>query len=297
MRTTRLIALAVASVALSMPPASAGAQTLDKIASADKIVVSYREAAVPFSYVLGTRKAVGFSAEITEAIVDDVRKTLKRPYLPVEYIPVTGQTRIPMLVEGKYDLECGSTTNNVARGRDVAFSVNFFYTGTRVLVKKSSSIRGYADLAGKTVAVPAGSTNEKVVEKYAAARNLQLRLVAGKDYGEAFQLLASDQAAALALDDVLLFGLRANAPDPNAYEVVGEALQVEPYACMLRRNDPEFKKLVDGTIVRLMKTGEFARIYAKWFEAPIPPRGINLRMPMSDALKANLKAHSDQPEP
>lgn len=274
----------------------AEAQTLDKIAASNRITVSYRESAVPFSYALSPRKAVGFSVDLTEAIVDDVRKKVKRPYLEVVYIPVTGQNRIPLLVNGTYDLECGSTTNNAARGKEVAFAISHFYAGTRLLTKSASGIRNYGDLAGRTVAVPAGSTNEKVLRKYAADNRIDLQVVTGKDYGEALQLLESDRAAALALDDILLFGMRAKAADPNALAVVGDTLQVEPFGCMLRKDDPEFKKVVDGAITRLMKSGEFARLYGKWFESPIPPTGIALNMPMSARLKANLKERSDRPE-
>lgn len=279
---------------LSAPVAEA--QTLDKIAASNRITVSYRESAVPFSYALSPRKAVGFSVDLTEAIVDDVRKKVKRPYLEVVYIPVTGQNRIPLLVNGTYDLECGSTTNNAARGKEVAFAISHFYAGTRLLTKSASGIRSYGDLAGRTVAVPAGSTNEKVLRKYAADNRIDLQVVTGKDYDEALQLLESDRAAALALDDILLFGMRAKAADPNALAVVGDTLQVEPFGCMLRKDDPEFKKVVDGAITRLMKSGEFARLYGKWFESPIPPTGIALNMPMSARLKANLKERSDRPE-
>lgn len=282
-------------VAVSALPPSVGAQTLDSIAARNKITVSYREAAVPFSYALSPTRAVGFSVDLTDAIVDDVRAKLKRPNLEVARIPVTGQNRIPLLVNGTYDLECGSTTNTAARGKEVAFAISHFFTGTRLLAKTSSNIKSYADLAKKPVATAAGSTNEKILRKYSADNNLDIQIVLGRDYGEALQLLEDDRAVALALDDVLLFGLRANSRDPATLEVVGETLQVEPYGCMVRKDDPEFKKLVDGTIARLMKSGEFARLYGKWFESPIPPKGVVLGMPMSRQLKDNLKALSDKP--
>lgn len=286
----------IAFAVLAIPSLSAGAQTLEKVAASNKITVSYREAAVPFSYALSPTKAVGFSVDLTEAIIDDVRKAVKRPYLEVVYIPVTGQTRIPLLVNGTYDLECGSTTNNAARGKEVSFAISHFYAGTRLLTKRDAAIRSYADLDKKVVASTAGSTNEKVLRKYAEDRNINMQITLGKDYGESFQLLESGKASALALDDILLFGMRANAADPNLYEVVGDPLQVEPYGCMVRKDDPAFKRLVDGTITRLMKSGEFVRLYRKWFESPIPPRGVTLNMPMSDRLKANMKALSDKPE-
>ncbi|MEO6016737.1 MAG: transporter substrate-binding domain-containing protein [Polaromonas sp.] len=274
---------------------TAGAQTLKKIADSNKITVSYREASVPFSYLIGSKTAVGFSAELTDAIVDDVRKKLKKPNLEVAYMPVTSQNRIPLLVNGTYDVECGSTTNNSARGKDVAFAINHFYTGTRLLVKKGSGIKNYADLAKKTVASTTGTTNAQVIRKYSADKKLDMQLILGKDHDDSLLLVESDRAVAFAMDDILLFGLKANSKNPDALEVVGDSLQVEPYACMVRKDDPEFKKLVDGTITRLIKSGEFARLYTKWFTSPIPPKGVNLNLPMSEDLKANLKALSDKP--
>ena len=295
MKVANLMTVAFLAAGLVTLPFSVSAQTLKKIADSDKITVSYREGSVPFSYLLSPTKAVGFSVDLTEAIVDDVRKKLKRPNIEVVYMPVTGQNRIPLLVDGTYDLECGSTTNNSARGKEVSFSINYFYTGTRLLTKKTFGIKNYADLATKKVASAAGSTNEKVLRKYSADHNLDIQVILGKDYGDGLLLVENDNAAALALDDVLLFGLRANSKNPDLLEVVGDTLQVEPYGCMVRKGDPEFKKLVDGTIIRLMKSGEFTRLYTKWFESPIPPKGVILNMPMSEQLKANLKAHSDKP--
>ncbi|ABE43930.1 transporter substrate-binding domain-containing protein [Polaromonas sp. JS666] len=275
--------------------ATASAQTLKKVADSNKITVSYREASVPFSYLIGSTKAVGFSVELTEAIIDDVRKKVKKPNLEVAYMPVTSQNRIPLLVNGTYDLECGSTTNNSARGKDVAFSINMFYTGTRLLTKKTSGVKNYADLTKKTVASTTGTTNAQVIRKYNTEKNLDMQLILGKDHDDSLLLVESDRAMAFAMDDILLFGLMANSKNPAALQVVGDSLQVEPYACMLRKDDPEFKKLVDGTITRLMKSGEFTKLYAKWFESPMPPKGTNLGLPMSQQLKDNLKAMSDKP--
>ena len=272
-----------------------GAQTLKKVSDANKITVAYREASVPFSYLIGSSKAIGFSVELTEAIVDDVRKATKKPTLAVAYMAVTSQNRIPLMVNGTIDLECGSTTNNSTRAKDVTFSTNFFYTGTRLLTKKDSGIKSYADLANKVVASTTGTTNAQVIRKYSADKKLDMQLILGKDHDDSLLLVETDRAKAFAMDDILLFGLRANSKNPAALEVVGESLQVEPYACFLRRDDPEFKKLVDGSINRMMKSGEFAKLYEKWFTQPIPPKGVNLGLPMSDELKANLKATSDQP--
>lgn len=274
---------------------TAGAQTLKKVADSNKITVAYRESSVPFSYLIGSTKAVGFSVELTEAIVDDVRKKIKKPNLEVAYMPVTSQNRIPLLVNGTYDLECGSTTNNSTRGKDVAFAINHFYTGTRLLVKKSSGVKNYADLAKKTVASTTGTTNAQVIRKYNADQKLDMQIILGKDHDDSVLLVENDRAVAFAMDDILLFGLMANSKNPGSLEVVGDALQVEPYSCMLRKDDPEFKKLVDGTITRLMNSGEFTKLYDKWFMSPIPPKGVNLGLPMSPELKANLKTPVDKP--
>ena len=274
---------------------TANAQTLKKIADSNKITVSYREASVPFSYLIGSTKSVGFSVELTEAIIDDVRKKVKKPNLEVAYMPVTSQNRIPLLVNGTYDLECGSTTNNSIRAKDVTFAINHFYTGTRLLAKKTSGIKNYADLAKKTVVSTTGTTNAQVIRKYNTDKKLDMQIVLGKDHDDSLLLVENDRAVAFAMDDILLFGLMANSKNPASLEVVGDALQVEPYACMVRKDDPEFKKLVDGTITRLVKSGEFAKLYDKWFMSPIPPKGVNLNLPMAAELKDNLKALSDKP--
>lgn len=274
---------------------TASAQTLQKVADANKITVSYREASVPFSYLIGSKTAIGFSVELTEAVIDDVRKKIKKPNLEVNYMAVTSQNRIPLMVNGTIDLECGSTTNNSTRAKDVTFSTNIFYTGTRLLTKKDSGIKNYADLAGKTVASTTGTTNAQVIRKYSADKKLDMQIVLGKDHDDSLLLVENDRVKAFAMDDILLFGLRANSKNPAALEVVGDSIQVEPYACFMRKDDPEFKKLVDGTLARLIKSGEFNRLYTKWFMSPIPPKGVNLNLPMSAELKDNLKAMSDKP--
>jgi ABC-type amino acid transport substrate-binding protein len=295
MKHLNTIAIALLGAGLCTVASTAEAQTLKKISDSNKITVSYRESSVPFSYLISPNKAVGFAVDLTDAIVDDVRTTLKKPNLEVAYIPVTGQNRIPLLINGTYDLECGSTTNNSARGKEVSFAISHFFTGTRLLSKKTSGISNYANLANKTVTTTAGSTNEKVLRKYSDDNKLGMQIVLGKDYGDSLRLVEDDSAVAFAMDDILLFGLMANSKNPDSLEVVGDTLQVEPYGCMLRKDDTEFKRLVDGTITRLMMSGEFGKLYAKWFQSPIPPRGTVLNMPMSEQLKANMKALSDQP--
>jgi len=292
MKLSTLMTAALLTAGLT---SAASAQTLQKITDSNKITVSYRESSVPFSYLVSSTKAVGFSVELTEAIIEDVRKKIKKPNLEVAYMPVTSQNRIPLLVNGTYDLECGSTTNNSARGKDVTFAVSHFYTGTRLLTKKSSGIKNYADLAKKTVSSTTGTTNAQVIRKYSADKNLDMQLILGKDHDDSLLLVETDRAVAFAMDDILLFGLMANSKNPAALEVVGDSLQVEPYGCMLRKDDPEFKTLVDGTLTRLMKSGEFSKLYDKWFMSPIPPKGVNLNLPMSEQLKANLNTPSDKP--
>jgi glutamate/aspartate transport system substrate-binding protein len=275
--------------------ATASAQTLKKVTDNNKITVAYRESSIPFSYLIGQSKAVGFSVDLTDAIVEDVRKATKKPNLEVAFLSVTSQNRIPLLMNGSVDLECGSTTNNSTRGKDVAFAINHFYTGTRLLTKTNSGVQNYADLAGKTVASTTGTTNALVIRKYNADKNLDMKILLGKDHDDSLLLVEGDRALAFAMDDILLFGLRANSKNPSALNVVGDSLQVEPYACMMRKDDPEFKAVVDGAITRLMKSGEFSKMYAKWFEAPIAPKGVNLNLPMSQQLKDNILALSDKP--
>jgi len=275
--------------------ASAHADTLSKVTESNKITVAYRESSVPFSYLAGAGSAVGFSADLTAAIVDAVKKKVNKPGLEVASMPVTSQNRIPLLVNGTIDLECGSTTNNATRGQDVAFAINHFYTGTRLLVKKSSNIKNYADLAGKTVASTTGTTNAQVIRKYNTDHSLGMNIVLGKDHDDSLLMVEGGRAVAFAMDDILLFGLKANSKEPASLDVVGDSLQVEPYACMLRKDDPAFKALVDGVISAMMKSGEFEKLYTKWFMSPIPPKNINLNLPMSAQLKENLKALSDKP--
>jgi len=287
--------MAAAAVVLLTATGVQAADTLAKIAESGKITLAYRESSVPFSYLDGPNKPIGFSVELSNAVVEAVKKKLNKPSLQVQLMPVTSQNRIPLITNGTVDLECGSTTNNSARGKDVAFAVNHFYTGTRLLVKKSSKIKDYADLAKKTVASTTGTTNALVMRKYNTEKNLDMDIVLGKDHADAFLLVESDRAMAFAMDDILLYGLIANAKNPAEFEVVGEALQVEPYACMLAKDDKEFKKLVDDTFVGLMKSGEFEKMYTKWFLQPIPPKNVPLNLPMSPQLRDNIKSPSDKP--
>jgi ABC-type amino acid transport substrate-binding protein len=290
----KLSALMVSTL-LALAGGAQAADTLTKVAESGKITLAYRESSAPFSYLDGPGKPIGIAVDLSNAVADAVKKKLNKPNLQIEWMPVTSQNRIPLVTNGTVDLECGSTTNNTARGKDVAFAINHFYTGTRLLVKKSSKIKNYADLAKKTVATTTGTTNFQVIRKYSQDKNLDFDIVLGKDHSDSFLLVDTDRALAFAMDDILLFGLIANAKNPADFEVVGDALQVEPYACMLRKDDPDFKQLVDGVIINLMKTGEFEKLYNKWFLGPIPPKGTALGLPMSQQLRDNIKSPSDKP--
>lgn len=274
---------------------AASADTLKKIADSGKITLAYRESSVPFSYLSGPGAPVGFSVDISNALVDAVKKRLNNPALKVELQAVTSQNRIPLLTNGTIDLECGSTTNNTARAKDVQFAINYFYTGTRLLTKKASGVKNYADLAKKKVASTSGTTNAQVIRKYNRDQNLDMEIVLGKDHDDALLLVDSGRAEAFAMDDILLFGLMGNTRNPAEWAVVGDSLQVEPYACMLRKDDPQFQALVNGVIGGMMKSGDFEKLYNKWFMSPVPPRGQNLNLAMSKELRENLVAQSDKP--
>jgi len=274
--------------------AVAQADTLAKVRDSGRITLAYRESSVPFSY-LENGKPIGMMVEISQAVAEAVKKALNKPDLKVMWQAVTSQNRIPLLANGTIDLECGSTTNNTVRAKEVGFAINHFYTGTRLLVKKSSGIRDYADLKGKTVAITTGTTNLQVLRKANAEQNWGLNIVMAKDHADGFLLVENDRAAAFGMDDILLYGLIANAKNPQDFQVVAQPLQVEPYACMLRKDDPQFKQLVDGVIGDMMKSGAFARLYDKWFMQPIPPKGAALGLAMSEQLQRNLQELSDKP--
>lgn len=274
---------------------AASADTLKKIADSGKITLAYRESSVPFSYLAGPGTPVGFAVDISNAVVEAVKKRVSNPNLKVELQAVTSQNRIPLLTNGTIDLECGSTTNNSVRGKDVQFAINYFYTGTRLLTKKSSGIKNYADLAKKKVASTSGTTNAQVIRKYNRDNNLDMDIVLGKDHDDSLLLVETGRAEAFAMDDILLFGLMGNARTPADWVVVGDSLQIEPYACMLRKDDPQFQTLVNGVIGGMMKSGEFEKLYNKWFMLPVPPRGQALNLPMSKELRENLIAQSDKP--
>ena len=290
--------LSIAKLSLALLaalPLAATAQTLDKAKASGSISVAYRESSIPFSYLDDKAQPTGFGWEICGKIVDEVKKATGRADLKVTTQSVTSANRIPLLVNGTIDIECGSTTNNSDRGKQVAFATNYFYTGTRLLVKTGSPIKSMADLAGKKVVSTTGTTNYRIMRSYNEEKKLGFELLGAKDHSESQLVVQSGRADAFAMDDILLYGLRASSANPAEWAVVGEALQVEPYAIMLRRDDPTFKTLVDGVMAKLMDSGEFAKLYTKWFTQPIPPKGVNLNAPMPKELQDNLKAKSDKP--
>ena len=284
--------LALAAVAAT---GSFAETTLEKIKSSGTMALAYRESSIPFSYLDDKAQPVGFGVDICNKVVDEVKKVTGRADLKTTLQPVTSANRIPLLVNGTIDIECGSTTNNSERGKQVAFAINYFYTGTRFLVKADSGIKSLADLHNKVMVSTTGTTNFKIMRTIIAEQKLPIELIGAKDHAESALLVESGRAAAFAMDDILLYGLRASAANPASLAVVGDAIQVEPYAIMVRKDDPAFKALVDGVLARLMKSGEFEQLYKKWFQSPIPPKGINLNAPMSKELLDNLKALSDKP--
>ena len=286
--------LMCAAAAIACLPA-AHADVLSKAKESGEITFAYRESSVPFSYLAGGQNAIGFSVDISNAVADAVRKEIGKPNLKVNWQPVTSANRIPLIQNGTVVLECGSTTNNTARNKDVDFAINYFYTGTRVAVKKSAGVKNWADLKGKTLAITTGTTNLPVVRKYSADQKLDINITLAKDHADGFLLMENDRATGFAMDDILLYGLKANSKDPAAYEIVADALQVEPYACMLPKGDAGFKKIVDGVIGGMMKSGDFNKLYDKWFMQPIPPKNQALGLPMNKELKDNVATQSDKP--
>lgn len=263
--------------------------TLKKIKDTGVIKIGHRDASVPLSYLDDKQRPIGYSIDICMKVVDRVKAELKMPKLKVEFVPVTSQTRIPILTGGNIDIECGSTTNSVERQKQVDFAPTYFVTGTKIIVKKSSGIKGYDDLKGKTVVYTQGTTNERAMKAYNDEKKLGIKFIPSKDHAESFLAVQTDRAVAFPMDDVLLYGLKAGAKNPNDFEVVGEFLSDDPYAIMMRRDDPAFKKVVDAAVTAIYKSGEINKIYTKWFESKIPPKGINLNFPMSDGLKGAIK--------
>ncbi|RJT44488.1 amino acid ABC transporter substrate-binding protein [Rahnella woolbedingensis] len=268
--------------------------TLKKIKDNGVIVVGHRESSVPFSYYNNEQKVVGYSQDYSDAIVDAVKKKLDLPNLQIKMMPITSQNRIPLLQNGTYDFECGSTTNNLERQQQAAFSDTIFVIGTRLLVKKGSDIKDFADLKGKTVVVTSGTTSEVLLNKLNEEKKLDMRIISAKDHGDSFRTLETGRAVAFMMDDALLAGERAKAKKPDNWEIVGTAQSKEAYGCMMRKDDAEFKKLVDDTIVKAQTSGEATKWFETWFKKPIPPKNLNMNFELSDDMKALFKAPNDK---
>jgi glutamate/aspartate transport system substrate-binding protein len=293
----RTLKAAIAALACTIAAAPALAQTIDKIKQTGTITVANRDASIPFSYYDDQQRPVGYAMDICNRVVEDVKKSLNMPNLKVNYQLVTSANRIPLLANGTVDIECGSTTNNLDREKQVSFTNTHFVTANRWVAKKSSNIKTLNDLKGKTIVSTAGTTNIKQITEINAAQNLGMNIVSANGHPEAFQMVETGRAVAFVMDDILLYSLAAQSRTPADYEISSVALSVEPYGIMVRKDDPAFKKIVDDSTANTYKSGAINAIYDKWFLKPIPPKGLNLNVPMSAPLKKVLATPTDSGEP
>ena len=297
MKVSKLLtAIAVAGL-LATTAHAQESPTLKKIKDGGTITLGVRDSSIPFSYLDDKQSYQGYSIDLCMKVVTAVQKHLGLTSLNVKMQPVTSATRIPLMANGTIDLECGSTTNNLERQKQVAFAPTTFITANRLLAKKSSNIKSLDDMKGKTLVSTSGTSNIKQLTQLNAEKNLGMNIVAAKDHAEAFLMVETGRAVAFGMDDILLASLAASSKSPGDYAITPEALSVEPYGIMLRREDPGFKKVVDDAIVAVFKSGEINRIYGKWFQAPIPPKGINLNWPMSEQLKKAIAHPTDSGDP
>ena len=286
-----VIALAGASLA---GVAQAQVTTLKKVQDSGEIVMGVRESSSPLSFTLGNNQYAGYHVDLCRAIVEQISKTIGKP-VNIKYTPVTSQNRIPLVQNGTVDLECGSTTNNAARQKDVAFGLTTYVTEVRTAVKAKSGITSIGQLGNKTVATTTGTTSVQTLRKHQRAEKITFKDLFGKDHADSFLLLETGRADAFVMDDNILAGLIANAKEPKDFKIVGEVLSVEPIAVMIRRDDPGMKRLVDLTIRTMMSSGELAKLYAKWFTSPIPPKNANVNLPMGATLKGLFANPNDNP--
>ncbi len=268
----------------------ASSPTLGKVKSSGTIAIGHRTSSIPFSYYDSNQKVIGFSQDLCDRVVNEVKKQTGVSNLQVRMVPVTSQNRISLVQNGTVDLECGVTTNLKSRQEQVAFSTTFFVAGTRLLVKKGSPVHDFSDLSGKAVVTNAGTTSERILRRLNDEKHANITIQSAKDYGESFLNFQSGRVAAFMMDDVLLSGARTLAPNPADWVVVGTPQSFEAYGFMLRKDDPGFKQLVDGVLTGLMKSGEIHTLYDKWFLKPVPPKNINFEFPMSEPGK---KAHAN----
>jgi glutamate/aspartate transport system substrate-binding protein len=268
--------------------------TISKVKAAGAITMGVRDSSGALSYTLGDGKYVGYHVEICQRIIANLEKSIGKK-LEVKYVSVTSQNRIPLVQNGTVDIECGSTTNNMARQKDVAFADTTYVEEVRTAVRANSGITSIAQLNGKSVATTTGTTSVQLLRKHERATGIDFKEVYGKDHADSFLLLESGRADAFVMDSQILAGNIANSKNPADYKIVGEVLSVEPIAIMLRKDDPAFKKLADDTIVALAKSGELAKLYDKWFVQPIPPKNARLNMPASDNNKQLWANPNDKP--
>jgi glutamate/aspartate transport system substrate-binding protein len=299
MKRLHMIGLVLAA---NLAAGQAGAEeltgTLKKIKETGTITIGYRDSSIPFSYLDDNQKPIGFAIDICYRIVDAVKGELKLDRLAVEFNPVTSSTRIPLLANGTIDLECGSTTNNADRLKQVAFTNTHFLTATRFVSKKSSNLTSIDDLKGKSVVSTSGTTNIKQLTEANAARNLAINIIPAKEHAESFLMVETDRAVAAVLDDILLASFVAGSKDPDAYVISSDAFsKPEPYGIMLRKDDPAFKQVADRATAALYTSGEGQKLYDKWFMQKIPPKGLNLNTPIGVELKREFAVPSDSPDP
>lgn len=271
--------------------------TLQKIKESGTVVLGHRDASIPFSYLDDQQQPVGYSMDICLKVVNAIKAELNMPNLKVTMNPVTSATRIPLMQNGTIDLECGSTTNNLERQKQVGFAVTTFVTANRLVAKKASGIKTLNDMKGKTIVSTSGTTNIKQMTELNTQRSLGMTIMPAKDHAEAFLMMETGRAVAFAMDDILLYSLVASSKTPDEFAIAPEALSVEPYGIMLRKDDAAFKKVVDNAIIGLFKSGEINAMYTKWFLSPIPPKNITLNVAMSDALKKVIANPTDSGDP
>ena len=288
-----VLALAIGAGIVAAAHAQESA-TLKKIKQTGVISLGHRESSIPFSYYDAQQNVIGYSQDFALKIVDELTRELNLQDLKIRLTPITSQNRIPLLQNGTIDLECGSTTNNAERQQQVAFSNSIFVVGTRLMVRKDSGIRDFDDLRGKTVVTTAGTTSERLLRQMNQTRGMKMNIISAKDHGESFLTLSTGRAAAFVMDDALLAGERAKARRPDDFAIVGTPQSREAYGCMLRKDDPAFKRIVDAAIAKVETSGEADVLYKKWFESPIPPKGLNLDFPPSADIKALYQHPNDQ---
>lgn len=295
MKISTVFFAALVGVAASAPAHAEG--RLDKIKSSGTITIGHRDASIPFSYLDDKQKPIGYSMEICEKAVEAIKAKLGMAQIKVNLVPVTSSTRIPLVANGTVDLVCGSATNTVERQQQVAFAPTTFVTATRFAAKKSSNLKKLDDMKGKTVVSTAGTSNIRWLTQANEKDSLDMRIIPTKDHPAAMLTVANSRAAAFFMDDVLLAGLVATERKPDEWMISEDTYTVEPYALILPKDDPAFKKVVDDTVTGMMRDGSLAKLYKKWFESPIPPRNVNLHLPMSAALQRVIANPTDSADP